>query len=552
MRNLSILALLVLAACGEVPSALPLADGGSGGAGGSGSGGSGGEPEIELPPAAVTFRKCSVGGIDLICGRATLPLDPAEPAGRQIDVNVYRLSPDGEPSGQIWLLQGGPGSSGISLVWQARWFTAMGYEVFLPDYRGVGDSAPLVCGEVAALEGSTSAACLADIHARWGDDLLHFGTTDSARDIGQMMMGTRRPGIPLHVWAVSYGTLVANRLVHLFPDLADAVVLDSSCPPTGCVATGIDANMERTARKILDLCAEDAFCSTKLGGDPQALLDDLTLRVREGHCSAVKAGSLGTRDFLRLLLASTLTEPGTAFVGLSALHRMNRCDEADVAALENLAVSLRLQRRPDFDDVDGSPLGLYIVYSEFWDRTRRLADYEAADEELAVTAFSALSWAHRFESFPWPPIQVPEEQRTWAPSQKPVLLLEGSLDNRTPPEEVADFPQAHPLPFQYLVEVPYAAHGVWSSSQWIRRQGTCGMIVTRGFLTDPLTSPADGCMDQARPPDLRGPDSWAASLYGTTDLWENPDGQGIGAPDPAAEAMIARLRERLAAPPSFR
>ena len=143
---------LALAACGDSDpiEADSHGAGGSGGTGGTeapgGSGGTGGSGGGGLEPPEVVWGSCP-DGVGT-CTTFDVPIDWDEPTGGTLPFFVRRIPSPTQPSlGQLWLLQGGPGSAGWMFAHVADDFQEMapGYDLLIPDYRGTGYSAWLGC-----------------------------------------------------------------------------------------------------------------------------------------------------------------------------------------------------------------------------------------------------------------------------------------------------------------------------------------------------------------------------------------------------------------------
>jgi pimeloyl-ACP methyl ester carboxylesterase len=125
------------------------------------------------------------------CWNTTAPLDWDAPAGRQINLFVTHVVPTS--SGvrrQVWFLDGGPGSWGVSLAQQiaerAELFGA-DTELLFPDHRGTGYSAPLTCDQPQY----DFKQCIAELIQTWGKDgLAMFSATSAARDLQWLINAT--------------------------------------------------------------------------------------------------------------------------------------------------------------------------------------------------------------------------------------------------------------------------------------------------------------------------------------------------------------------------
>ncbi|AKU90711.1 putative protease (putative secreted protein) [Vulgatibacter incomptus] len=458
----------------------------------------------------MTWTSCNRQGLPLLCTTLEVPLDWSRPEGQRIPYFVQKATTTKSPKlGQIWLLVGGPGYSGDGILGGAQWFTSLGFDVYVPDYRGTGRSAPLGCdGESAS---STSQRCLAELAQIWGDDLASFSTTGAALDLGKTIERFREPGGKVFVFGASYGTYLANRYMNLFPERADGVVLAGICPPTGC-SVRADRTIDLVARDTFAACSSDAFCTSKLGSDPWQTLEAVYEKLRHGHCSALAGAQSDVA--LSGILGGTLGERSLAPVALAAAYRADRCDPKDVTALKALGrqvapwiFGLTTSNQP-FSEY----LYMHIVMSEFFDG---ITPDDLRDEAARLTVAPGYeeSMARARENWPWPLYETPSELKRWAPVSTPMLMINGTLDSATPIVDLAGIEEAFPGATQTFVRVPNEGHGAFQQS--------CPLAIVADFVQDP-SAPLDlGCLSALETLDLRGSSDLARQAFGTGDLWEN-------------------------------
>ncbi|MEU3737765.1 MULTISPECIES: alpha/beta hydrolase [unclassified Streptomyces] len=201
------------------------------------------------------WQPCEGSGLDprQECATVDVPMDYADPTGKQIGIAVSRIPSENPEArrGALFLIPGGPGGLGLDTpsgkgrkLPQAVRDT---YDLIGFDPRGLGRSTPVSCGlEHADLatsrlrpwpaadgsisENMTTAQRMSDACARNGGDLIrHITTANEARDIDRIRaaLGERK----LSAWGVSYGTYVGAVYSQLFPHRTDRVVLDSNDDP---------------------------------------------------------------------------------------------------------------------------------------------------------------------------------------------------------------------------------------------------------------------------------------------------------------------------------
>ncbi|MGW7087415.1 alpha/beta hydrolase [Streptomyces sp. NPDC054871] len=212
-------------------------------------------PNAPAAAAPLDWKPCESGAADARqeCATVDVPMDYADPTGKQIGIAVSRIPSENPEArrGALLLIPGGPGGvgrdtpsgKGQKLPQAVR----DAYDLIGFDPRGLGRSTPVSCGlERADLAASrlrpwpgpdgsiggnmTAAQRVSDACARNGGDLIrHISTANEARDIDRIReaLGERK----VSAWGVSYGTYVGAVYSQLFPHRTDRVVLDSNDDP---------------------------------------------------------------------------------------------------------------------------------------------------------------------------------------------------------------------------------------------------------------------------------------------------------------------------------
>ncbi|MGW0823077.1 alpha/beta hydrolase [Streptomyces sp. NPDC002845] len=226
----------------------------------------------EAAGVAVAAERAAVEGIrfgacpkemelpsSLRCGTVTVPLDYAQPDGKQIKLTVSRVKAKGKsPSGEKVARQGalvynpgGPGASGMYfplIGYIPEWKRiAAAYDLIGYAPRGVGRSAPLSCQDPEQLQKGPSPApthpsesykkeriARAKAYARGcaqrgGSGLRHFHSLNNARDLDVLRaaLGEQR----LTFMGASYGTYIGALYATLFPSHVRRMVFDSAVDP---------------------------------------------------------------------------------------------------------------------------------------------------------------------------------------------------------------------------------------------------------------------------------------------------------------------------------
>ncbi|MGX9882640.1 alpha/beta hydrolase [Streptomyces sp. NPDC002276] len=220
---------------------------------------------------------------DLRCGKVTVPLDYAKPAGATLDLALARYRATGKSRGSVLLNFGGPGGAGVSeLASDGKEFMDLtnGYDVVTFDPRGVGQSSPVSCGagteqgstatdeEPADIDSSDPKVVLkqlrkaAAVCAKYSGAVLpHIGTVNASRDLDVMRqaLGDKK----LNYLGFSYGTRLGAVYAAQFPKKVGRLVLDGVDTLTEPLSEQGRAGAEgqQTALEdFLNWCVRDIAC----------------------------------------------------------------------------------------------------------------------------------------------------------------------------------------------------------------------------------------------------------------------------------------------------
>ncbi|MGW4516128.1 alpha/beta hydrolase [Streptomyces sp. NPDC004393] len=211
-------------------------------------------PADTAQAAELSWKNCATASHPTLqCGSVTVPLDYANPRGRQITVALSRVPHTAKTSlGPLLVNPGGPGGSGLKLAGFVASAlpkaVAAQYDVIGFDPRGVGKSEPaLNCRpghfnpvrpdsvpgtpalEQANLDRATGFA--RDCALKYTGVLPYINTISAARDLDtiRQALGAEK----VSYFGYSYGTYLGAVYARLFPHRVRRLVLDSIVDPTG-------------------------------------------------------------------------------------------------------------------------------------------------------------------------------------------------------------------------------------------------------------------------------------------------------------------------------
>ena len=466
------------------------------------------------------------GGADAECASVVVPARWDASDGATITLFVKRRLARTQPARtQLWLLNGGPGGPGAAYEPFVELFEEYFADVdyYLLDHRGTGRSSRLGCPRTGEAEDGPAGftilssewpACRDEVAADVGDRLDAFTTTEAAHDLGALIDATRAPGQEVQVHGMSYGTFWAQRYLQLFPTQPTAVSLLGIAPPD-ISFTHYDATLDRVGRAYLAACGADATCAAHLGADPAARIEALFTSLDAGHCPEARA--LGyDRATLRQIFASLIYNSWEERALVPAIAaRLERCSEADVAALRTYAGSIARAAPSVHDQLESPVLGMHIGHSELWDEPG-----PTIEEARAVIAGTLFTTELGEDFVPihaaWPRYTPDALDGAWATTDVPLLMLNGTLDPATPIEGAREVAAHFTGALQVFVELPGTAHA-WSSP--LPSGNWCALNLFAKFLEDPHVPLDLGCVAEIVPPSWEPNPELARAAFGVDDLW---------------------------------
>ncbi len=374
------------------------------------------------------------------CGTLPVPLDPNDPDGEQISLNVLLLpaiAPAPEPD-PLFVLVGGPGQAAVEQAETLLHFFGdirRSRDLVFVDQRGTGQSAPLACdldelrspGLDLLLDLAPWLEALADCAAALEHPATLFTTVQAADDLDWVRRALGYDKINL--WGISYGTRLATEMLRRHGDSVRSVVLDGAAP----VALALPWHSGEDAGRALELlhehCTADAWCAgtqgpllpraeavvRRLAGEPVSVT---LAHPRSGRETQVQLSDQAFVGLLRMVLYSRELSRMLPV----AVARAYEGDYSTLAVLWLLAEGQQAQL--------GINLALHysVVCAEDFSLVRQLG-LEQSQPLLGLELTDVFTQICDF----WPVVPMAEEYYRPVTSPVPALLLSGDLDPVTPP-----------------------------------------------------------------------------------------------------------------------
>jgi pimeloyl-ACP methyl ester carboxylesterase len=491
-------------------------------------GGSPGEQDGGLTQIPIAWSPCELtpGQPGAECALVEVPLRYEQLDAGSIQVGLKRVVPASSPKAQVWLVEGGPGGSGVNaLAANARsLLTARDdIELYAIDHRGVGGSVPLDCpieesassewGE--AISEAEWPACLDHLMSSLGDSLNALTTANSARDLGTVIERVRKPGVSVFVYGISYGSYETLTYLKLFPQQPTGVILEGINPLRRHFEL-YDAQMNDTAKELMALCAQDSECSARLGADPWTTAASVVESFDSGHCPMLGLDSDGARAFLGSYLA---VAPVRDYIPI-LVYRMRRCAANDVDAIAKFYQTLATLGL-SFNDGKAVtlPAFFHVALSEMWHREGLPNPTDVTQAWRQTVMSTGLSVAIAQRQSAWPVYPRESADVSLPEYGGPLLMVHGRLDAAASIASAAELRDFYRAPNQTWAEFPYGAHAVYGTTP-IADGNDCGERLVFQFIDHP-TEPLDtSCLSQTLSPGFSGSAALNQKLLGVSTGWD--------------------------------
>ncbi len=366
-----------------------------------------------------------------------VPRRHAEPDGPRIRLRVVRLPATGGDgrAAPVVYLAGGPGGSGTGTARGPRWpvfdQVRRQADVLLLDQRGTelseppppcphttrfDDTRPLQRDTALAALQANARRCVA-YWRQAGVDLAAYTTAESADDIEALRRALGRPRVSL--WGMSYGTHLALAAVRRHGPGIERVVLMGAEGPDDTLKAPLSA--DTLLDELGTVARQQGF--DDLGGSARRVLRTLRDRPGQGRSLMHRGRQVTIGEFdAQLAIAAALGRRSTQQLLPLALREAERGDY-------DLLAAIVLMLREELGSVQAMPLAMDVASAQSPQR-RALVETQAR----ASLFDDALN-------FPFPMladglglVDLGAAFRAPLHSDVPVLMVGGTLDGRTPPD----------------------------------------------------------------------------------------------------------------------
>jgi len=422
------------------------------------------------------------------CGSLEVPKFLADPERGSFEIGFAvrrRDEGDSPAEGTIVAVEGGPGyaSTGTANAFVKLFGSLLvDRDLVLIDMRGTGRSEPIDCPDVQSGLAPEWIA-LAECARRLGDDREAYNTGAAAEDIDAVRRALGLDRITLY--GDSYGTFLAQSYAFRHPETLEALVLDGAYPVLG--ESPWYPSLITSGNENLGVACRRAWGCPPGAGDR---LDRLVeLMRREG----MRVGSLID------VIADAAYGAPASYLRIDRAGRQLLAGNPRPWRQLTLTETVAARDRRQYDRSVELAVGCND-YPMIWDRyaeePERRAQLELAIREYDVSAFAPFtprevaigSEVGYLECLAWPrptELREPAVPSGAEPTEAPVLVVNGELDDLTTPEEGAMVAELFPSSELYVgrdvghVDALYQPAGL--SAQAIR-----------GFLGDIYAEAGDG------------------------------------------------------------
>jgi pimeloyl-ACP methyl ester carboxylesterase len=448
--------------------------------------------------------------LNVECGTVRVPEDRTRPEKGEVELAVAYVrsqSPSGAASPVVWVT-GGPGGRALDVLARSAEDGGVAsdplhesHDLVYVDQRGTGSTQPsLDCpNRVEAIWEALGSAqpftdqldmvreslaeCRSELLSR-GVDLTAYDTVSVAADFDDV-----REALGLEVWgvyAVSYGTLVAQEMLRSHPDAVTAVVLDSVVPIDKTDLEWKVLGQDSALDALFTECETDVDCDARYPGIRTRFADtvaaynaqpvEITITERDGTERPVAIAGGDLQSGIISALTSTAQLPNIPLFIELAEQRSPAVVQSAVdqtfAYVDRVAEGMRdaVNCRDRYDHVAAADL---------------ISLVEARPDQTAFALHG--SWAG---CEVWDVGSVDESFNDLVESDTPTLIIGGRFDPQTPPAEGERI--AAGLTNSTFVELDATSHAAFKSN-------ACADQLVRQFLSNPIEPVDLTCVTNTTP-----------------------------------------------------
>ncbi|MGX9462760.1 alpha/beta hydrolase [Shewanella sp. A14] len=419
----------------------------------------------QTAPIAKTST-CYLDGLDeqFQCGKITVPENPKQPQGKQIDIHFAILPAikNTHPDEALLAIAGGPGQSAIE---NAAGFNRMlskvrqQRDILLIDQRGTGQSNILTCeDDTASLLSmndddldiiTMTEKCLSQIDA----DIAQYGSNIALTDFEavRQYLGYQK----LHLYGISYGSRMAQLYMRHYPEALLTVTLDGVVPMQQSVVA-IGDSIERGLNVLWRDCKSTPACQQQFPDlvDEYNKVDQLlanapiSQQVRDPQTDE-PSDFLLTRGKFSSAIRMAMYMANIRALIPHAIHQAAQGNYQPILGIYTLTA-----------DSAGIAMGMHasVVCGE---DIHRITDQMRKDAKESYISGNMLEGLEK-TCQAWPMPKVDDNFSEPIHSDIPTLLLSGELDPATPPNWGA-LAQEKLTKSKHFI-APYATHGVAGQS----------------------------------------------------------------------------------------
>lgn len=454
---------------------------------------------FELPEDAIVGR-------NILCGYIFVPEyhDRATDNTIRLPIAILPSQSANPAPDPLFMAQGGPGGSTLSYFVPALTGTELGAEflaqrdVILVEQRGTRYAQPnLGCDELqlvtyntlmlnldAATTDELTVAALAACHTRLTADGIDLSAYDSIQNAHDMNMVRLALGYDqINFYGVSYGTMLVQHYMRLYPDTLRSTVMDAVVPLERNFLLYFPANAQRVFDLVFAECLREAVCPymyPDLESEFYATVANLnanpvTLELYDSNTDTYYEGLFTGDNFMSLMFNILYITEFIPFVP-SIMWGVINGDYDIVTFLHAFyTFNFTLSR------------GMYysVLCAEDADFTLDEVVLDGVQDSVAANFR-----LDRFEPICtlWDVDELGDAADAPVYSDVPTLILSGEYDPITPPENGKILAQT--LTNAYVLTFPAVGHGVFGLD--------CGNRIMLQFLDQPTVAPEVSCMNELR------------------------------------------------------